>query len=162
MKRHAALIVDYDSSGDESAQVEGPPPKKKYGRYLFLDSRLTRQIFDRKLPALSLNLVIPVPIDNPALHQGRTRTTSHVDGNWAAHVYVSIAIARSHALYSLLETVVIEAQRRVPTFRSFMSDQNDKKHQLELHISLTHPFFIRAHQKEELRRVVRKLAKFPG
>jgi hypothetical protein len=31
MKRHAAAIVDYDSSGDEAAQVEILPPKKKCG-----------------------------------------------------------------------------------------------------------------------------------
>ncbi|KAF7768107.1 hypothetical protein Agabi119p4_7350 [Agaricus bisporus var. burnettii] len=141
MKRHANAIVDYDSSSDETAQVDIPPPKKK------------------KLPVLSPNLVLPAPIDDPSLHQGRTRSTPHTDGNWAAHVYVSITITKSHTLYSLLETAVAEAKRAVPTLNSFTSGQTDRKHQLELHISLTRPFFIRAHQKEEFRQAIRKLAK---
>lgn len=128
---------------------------------VFLAFRPAVSYIYRKLPALSTNLVVPTPIDNPALHQGRIRTTPHVDGNWAAHVYVSISITTSHALYSLLDAVIAEARQSVPTLHSFISSQSGRKHHAELHISLSRPIFIRAYQTEELRRAVRKLAQHP-
>ncbi|KAF5360650.1 hypothetical protein D9756_004841 [Leucocoprinus leucothites] len=143
MKRCAHSIVDYDSSDEEVTQKDVPPPKKK------------------KLPALSTALVVPVPVDNPVLHQGRTRTVPHVDGNWAAHVFVSINVTRSHAMCSLLEATIAQAQRSVPAIQSLISGGETDKNSIELHISLSRPIFIRAHQKEELRRAVRKLSQHP-
>jgi len=33
-----------------------------------------------------------VPLDDPSKHQGRTGTMPHVDGQWAAYVYVPLAL----------------------------------------------------------------------
>ncbi|KAF9454836.1 hypothetical protein P691DRAFT_655574 [Macrolepiota fuliginosa MF-IS2] len=144
MKRGVNAIVHYDSSSDN--EIPSPPPPKK------------RQAILVPLPSLSPNLVVPTPVDNPALHQGRIRTTPHVDGNWAAHVYVSINLNRSHALYSLLSSVITQASQSVPTLHNLVMGQDRDKNYTELHISLTRPIFIRAHQKEDLRQAVKKLA----
>jgi len=113
---------------------------------------------NRKLPVLPSTLVIPVPVDNPVRHQGRTRTVPHVAGNWAAHVYLSVNVNRSHALCSLLEAAVAEAKRLVPALESFIPAECINKHAIEFHISLSRPIFIRGHQKEELRRAVKELS----
>jgi len=103
---------------------------------------------------------VPTPIDNPADHQGRVRTTPHVDGNWAAHVYVSISVNKSCRLHSLLNAVITEAQQSLPSLQSLISG-GDNKRNIELHVSLSRPIFIRAHQKEELRRAIKQLSHRP-
>jgi len=102
--------------------------------------------------------MIPVPVDDPVRHQGRIRTVPHVEGNWAAHVYLSINVNGSHALCSLLEAAVAEAKRLVPALESFIPEKCINKHAIELHISLSRAIFIRGYQKEELRRAVKKLS----
>jgi hypothetical protein len=157
MKRCFSAIVDYGSSSDDDAAKSIPLPKKKSG---FPTSPAVVELIwiCRKLPALSTTLVVPVPVENPVLHQGRTRTVPHVDGNWAAHIYLSIIIDSSHTMCTLLESTIAEAQRSVPALQSLIPGQDNNKHRLEFHISLSRPVFIRAHQKEMLRRAVRKLA----
>ena len=113
---------------------------------------------NRKLPVLPSTLMIPVPIDDPLRHQGRIRTVPHVEGNWAAHVYLSVNVNKSHALCSLLEAAVAEAKRLVPALESFIPANNINKHAIELHISLSRAIFIRGYQKEELRRAVKELS----
>ena len=116
---------------------------------------------NRKLPVLSSALVVPVPVDEPVLHQGRIRTVPHVEGNWATHVYLSIDVDRSHALCSLLEAAAAKAKQLVPVLESLITRKDINNHAIELHISLSRPIFVRAHQKEELRRAVKKLSQHP-
>ncbi|KAF8471004.1 U6 snRNA phosphodiesterase Usb1, partial [Russula ochroleuca] len=128
-----------------------------------------QQRHKRKLPALAAHLAPTVPPDDPSKHQGRTRTTPHVDGQWAAYVYVPIALRGSStaALRRVVERAVGIAKTAgetgivpVHTLGSSGSGSGDVVEVCdELHVSLTRPFFLRAYQREEMKRAVRDVAK---
>ena len=96
-------------------------------------------------------------MDNPALHQGRIRTTPHVEGQFAAHVYVSLPLGRQSSLYKLVQEIFLDAKGTLPTLREIWQDSNSQRP--ELHISLSRPIFLRAHQREEFKRSVKNIAK---
>ncbi|KAG8928621.1 poly(U)-specific 3'-to-5' RNA exonuclease [Tulasnella sp. 419] len=149
MKR--SLVLDYGSSEDE----EQPVRKKT-------------------LPQLSANLTVPAPVDDPSKHQGRQRTRQHVEGQFAAHVYVSIQ--PNSETRTLLEKIVQEAQSSVPEIHTLINhasevppsassteQENDDPKPIQavapsLHISLSRPIYLRAHQREDLKRTVRVMA----
>ena len=115
----------------------------------------------RQLPALPAHLAPSVPLDDPSKHQGRTRTTPHVDGQWAAYVYVPVVLRGT--LRRIVERAVGIARKgnggsgtNVDVHPVGSSDSNVA---CELHVSLTRPFFLRAHQREEVKRAVRDAAK---
>lgn len=112
----------------------------------------------RKLPPISSSLVLPGPIDNPALHQGRIRATPHVEGQFAAHVYVSLALGRHSMLHKLVQDILRDVKAVVPTLREIWPTGEASMHP-ELHISLSRPIFLRAHQREDLKRAVKNIAK---
>ena len=150
MKRTCpAILVSYSgsSSSENEEDITPPPPVKK-----------------RKLPALPSHLTLAVPLDDPSKHQGRTRTTPHVEGQWAAHVYVSLLL--HGALRGIVERAVDITKQEVPSVRLVGSADSDTGPGTdsvapvrELHVSLTRPFFLRTHQKEEMKRAVRDAAK---
>jgi hypothetical protein len=107
------------------------------------------------LPPLSQSLLPDVPVDNPALHQGRTRSTSHVEGQWAAYVYVPLTIERWNKLGSILKEVICTAKQVVEGLH-VVGDNKDEE--TELHISLTRPIYLRTHQREDLKKAVRAVA----
>jgi len=117
----------------------------------------------RKLPALAPHLSLAVPTDDPSKHQGRTRTTPHVDGQWAAHVYVPLALRGT--LRRVVERAVELAKGEVTGLRvlgggmGLDPDKDAVAEVRELHISLTRPFFLRGHQREEMKRAVRDAAR---
>ncbi|KIM43234.1 hypothetical protein M413DRAFT_26402 [Hebeloma cylindrosporum] len=143
MKR-PRLVTYSDSSGEEESgekeSVPNPPVKK------------------RKLPPISSSIVAPGPVDIPALHQGRIRTTPHVEGQFAAHVYVSLALGRQSLLYKVLQGVLRDAKEAIPTLRDIWSPV-EANAPPDLHISLSRPIFLRAHQREDLKRAVKNIAK---
>ncbi|KAH9891950.1 hypothetical protein C8Q73DRAFT_746942 [Cubamyces lactineus] len=177
VKRSAAL-VDYGSSDEEdtvapadvssepapqAADTILPPPKKKL----------------KQLPALPDYLAPKVPVDNPALHQGRRRTTPHVEGQFAAYVYIPVLVEKRSKLYKLLLRIFEAAKRQVPILHPIgfadvvggLSNTETKEKSntdapvpagvdsVELHISLTRPTFLRAHQRNDFKRAVQKAAK---
>lgn len=130
-------MVAYFSSEDD----DEPPVAKK-----------------RKLPSLSPSLTTPAPVDNPALHQGRVRTTPHVDGQYAAYVYVSLAVERGSALNKVIHDACDDAKAAVPALNnSWSAGELSKKS--ELHISLSRPTYLRAHQREVFKRAVKNLSR---
>ncbi|KAH9480557.1 U6 snRNA phosphodiesterase [Psilocybe cubensis] len=144
MKRALSALVAYASSDEESpcvVQPKGtcpdPPPKKR-----------------KKLPPPSSTITIPSPVDNPALHQGRIRTTPHVEGQFAAHVYVSLPLGRNSMLYKVVQAILYDAKKAIPALHEIWTSQQRP----ELHISLSRPIFLRAHQREDLKRAVKKVA----
>ncbi|KAI0746474.1 hypothetical protein C8Q80DRAFT_1271367 [Daedaleopsis nitida] len=150
-------LVEYPSSEDEERQVVVEPPRKK------------RQV-QMKLPSLSAHLLPQVPIDNPSLHQGRKRTTPHVDGQFAAYVYVPVQVPKRSRLFRLLCRIFASAKREVPTLHPIGFDLDDiadpenedlhtKGGAVELHVSLTRPTYLRAHQREEYKRAVQAAAR---
>ncbi|KAA1473812.1 hypothetical protein DENSPDRAFT_860023 [Dentipellis sp. KUC8613] len=158
MKRPAAIVSYSDSSeseGERSSKFSksaSPPPKK------------------RKLPALAQELTVPIPIDDPSKHQGRVRTTPHVEGQWAAYVYVPISLddPENAKLKQTVRKAFDRAKEKVPGLHCLCSTIAGKTESAAgetneasemLHVSLTRPFFLRAHQREEVKRAIRALAK---
>lgn len=100
-------------------------------------------------------------MDNPALHQGRIRTKPHVEGQFAAHVYVTLIIGRRSPLHNLLDEILNNAKRLAPTLTAFWSQEEQIKKR-ELHISLSRPTYLRTHQREDLKKAVKSLSRrFP-
>ena len=139
-------LVGYTSESEEE-----PPAKRRQAVCCFRNSFL---LLRRKLPPISPSISPPAPIDNPALHHGRIRTTPHVEGQFAAHVYVSLPLSRQSELYKLVQEIFLDAKESVPTLREIWPDGQRP----ELHISLSRPIFLRAHQREELKRSVKNVA----
>jgi hypothetical protein len=113
---------------------------------------------NRKLPSLSPSLTTPAPVDNPALHQGRIRATPHVDGQYVAHVYVPLVVERGSALNKIIDDVLDDAKALAPSLNDFWS-AGDQSKTPELHISLSRPTYLRAHQREEFRRAIRTISR---
>ncbi|KAH6911440.1 U6 snRNA phosphodiesterase Usb1 [Coprinopsis sp. MPI-PUGE-AT-0042] len=139
MKRSSRSLVEYASSEDDSPSETEPVSKKR-----------------KTLPALSTSIAGITHQDNPALHQGRLRSSPHVDGQFSAHVYLSVSLSRKSPLHTLIQDVLRDAKAVVPTLQDLVSlDANAS----ELHVSLSRPVFLRAHQREEFKRSVRDAAK---
>ncbi|KAG8904202.1 poly(U)-specific 3'-to-5' RNA exonuclease [Tulasnella sp. 403] len=104
----------------------------------------------KSLPVLSKTLTPSAPIDNPALHQGRRRTQPHVDGQFVAHVYIPVRLGGKLKLVlgDLLNRVVGAIPAVYPLF---------DKSQSKLHISLSRPVYLRAHQRDDFKREVKKI-----
>ncbi|KAF8742305.1 hypothetical protein AX14_005472 [Amanita brunnescens Koide BX004] len=105
--------------------------------------------------------MVPTPIDDPTLHQGRVRTHSHVEGQYATHVYISVRVKSQSAMYRLLRDVLADAKKHVPSLQEtckFESEGNLSK-SAELHISLSRPIYLRAYQREDFKREVMRISK---
>jgi hypothetical protein len=114
----------------------------------------------RKLPTLSASLVLPVPVDNPSKHQGRTRSSPHVEGQWAAHVYISLPLGSpAHLqLCSVVQRAFKRAHEMEPKLNPILGAISEKPGVGELHVSLTRPVFLRSHQREEFKQSVKQAA----
>ncbi|KAI0366943.1 hypothetical protein BV20DRAFT_1038062 [Pilatotrama ljubarskyi] len=151
MKRAIAL-VEYASSDEdndihatakESEVVSQPAPPKRL----------------KKLPSLPAYLAPQVPADNPALHQGRRRTTPHVEGQFAAYCYVPLVVEKQSKLYELLLRILATAKQLVPTLQPIGFSESSEYTAIELHISLTRPTYLRAHQRADFKRAVQQAAR---
>ncbi|KAG2060676.1 hypothetical protein BDR06DRAFT_476605 [Suillus hirtellus] len=152
MKRASRPLVTYSSSEDD-APADAPERKKK------------------KLPSLASSFIVPVPVDNPALHQGRVRATPHVEGQYAAYVYIPLVVHPGTALYSLVDEVLDVIKGIVPAVHTIgeivscgrntsgLVVDNSRRAR-ELHLSLTRPIFLRAHQREGFKRAIKLIASY--
>ena len=124
----------------------------------------------RKLPSLAAHLQLQGPVDNPALHQGRRRATPHVEGQWAAYVYIPLVISQRAKLFDLLLRIFVSAKQIVPSLHpigfsvadtTVVSAHGDPAgdEPVELHISLTRPVYLRAHQRDDFKRAVREVSR---
>ena len=166
MKRtRTTVLVSYGESSDsENEQKPGHPPNEKPKPPSPVAPPPPKK---RKLPALPAYLAPAVPLDDPSKHQGRTRTTPHVDGQWAAYVYVPLAlrgalrrvVARAMDIASEEMATSTSTSATLHVFGAEGPDPGAGADVCELHVSLTRPFFLRASQREEMKRAVRDAAK---
>ena len=112
-------------------------------------------------------LIYTAPIDNPTLHQGRKRAQPHVEGNWPTHVYIPIPLSstRNPKLWALLKTAMTDAKGRVPELHTFLNGHPDDtsgaaRDGAEIHIPLSRPLFLRAHQRDNVKKAVKRIADF--
>lgn len=108
----------------------------------------------RKLPSLSSKLVVTAPTDNPALHQGRVRSSPHIDGRWACHLYVPVVSETGEQPGEVLSSAFRSAKAKVPTLHPIGLEDG----RWELHVSLSRPTFLWTHQREEFKNAVRRVA----
>lgn len=173
MKRtRTTILVSYGESSDsENEQKPGHPPNERPKPLSPVAPPPPPK--KRKLPALPAYLAPAVPLDDPSKHQGRTRTTPHVDGQWAAYVYVPLAlrgalrrvVARAMDIANE-EMATLTSTSTSPTLHVLGAEDPDPgagagtvADVRELHVSLTRPFFLRASQREDMKRAVRDVAK---
>ncbi|WVQ94633.1 hypothetical protein IAU59_001713 [Kwoniella sp. CBS 9459] len=90
----------------------------------------------RQLPSLPPSFE-SAPKDDPALHQGRSRSRPYVDGDYNAHVYLSLSLPAP--LRAILDEYLAALQ-------SLLKDHTIHSSLESLHISLTHPLPLRRHQ----------------
>lgn len=137
-------LVDYSDS-DSDSEPERPPPKK---------ARLTQPAVPSlpPLPAafhdLYASTVRTTTIDDPSLHQGRTRQIPHVAGNWPSHVYVTWH--PSAATQDLLTSLLASLEEKLPhdvQLKTFLT--NDLGVPLPLHISLSRPITLTTANKDD-------------
>ena len=107
-----------------------------------------------KLPRISPSLILPTPKSDPSLHQGRVRTSPHVDGQFAAFVYTPVNLTEHTELKAILDQAIEAARDVVPDLKCDWLDVEDP----ELHISLTRPIYLRDYQREELKRATKIIA----
>ncbi|KAF7799381.1 hypothetical protein EIP86_010613 [Pleurotus ostreatoroseus] len=147
LKRPLSLVA-YESSDDELDTPDKPQ---------------STQLKRRKLPPLSSTVTVPIPVDNPSLHQGRIRTVPHVDGQYASYVYVPLRVPQKSSLYKFLREVISTAQVDVPALHPIGIDVDDSTKdssgEVELRISLTRPIYLRAYQREEVKSAIRTIAR---
>ncbi|KAK6907250.1 hypothetical protein I203_101240 [Kwoniella mangroviensis CBS 8507] len=136
-------LVEYDSSSASESEHEDQQSKKNG---IIEDSkvkRLAKEVAStrpskrlKKLPSLP-DAFETAPKDDRSLHQGRRRTRPYVDGDYNAHVYLSLK--SSSGFRAVLEGILRSIQDELPnhTIHSLLSS---------LHISLTHPLPLRRDQ----------------
>lgn len=82
------------------------------------------------------------------------RSSPHVDGRWACHVYVPVVSETGEQLGEALSSAFQAAKAKVPTLHPI----GLKDDRWELHISLSRPTFLWTHQREEFKNAVRRAA----
>ena len=100
------------------------------------------------------------------------RNSPHVEGQFAAYVYVPVVISKKSRMFSILSRIYFAAKESVPTLHPIGLTEADMAKsngegpssasddgQVELHVSLTRPTYLRAHQREEFKRAVRTAAR---
>lgn len=175
MKR--ACLVPYSSS-DESDVEQNSVHKSESTTKLDSEVSLAPPTKKRRLPPLSASLTPPIPVDNHTEHQGRIRSFPHVEGQYVAYIYVPLVLGRGEALYNLVTEVVCKARKEVEGLWGIgevKDNESDAVHtsrctsgcagecnktmgNLELHISLSRPILLRAHQREEVKKAVKRIA----
>jgi hypothetical protein len=123
---------------------------------------LDRAIKRRRLTLPCSALLPSAPVDDPSQHQGRMRTIPHSDGQFVAYVYFPLQFSPGSACITLLSDALRMVSQmspdrvyRVPSneLLSSLSLEGDRSAPC-LHVSLTHPISLRAHQRREFERAV--------
>ncbi|KAG8702584.1 poly(U)-specific 3'-to-5' RNA exonuclease [Ceratobasidium sp. 394] len=114
----------------------------------------------KTLPKLESTLFTPAPVDDPSKHQGRIRSIPYVEGQFVGHVYVPIRLEGE--LLQMLREVVRCAQAVNPAWYSLLDPETGGSSQppskISVHLSLSRPIPLRAHQRDDLRKEVRRTA----
>ncbi|KAJ1980178.1 poly(U)-specific 3'-to-5' RNA exonuclease [Dimargaris cristalligena] len=175
-----ASLVNYSSSSSSDADID---IEEQIGRSSPCSSRLPNTVTSdcqSKTPVgekrkFGLPVALPSTFlalfpdkrarrDNPADHQDRVRTTPHVEGNWATHVYIEVQPDDNCA--DFIERLVSQAQLQAqgplvtnslppPTNRP--DNPSPPSPPPSYHISLCRPAFLKVFQIEPFVTHLRRL-----
>ncbi|KAK1255154.1 hypothetical protein MKX08_009149 [Trichoderma sp. CBMAI-0020] len=151
-------LVDYSSSSGGSDSENPAPPAKRRRR-----DGSAAQRSPPSAPPGSESSLPPLPpafhdlyastvrhsvVDDPALHQGRTRLIPHVVGNWPSHLYVEWhpLAKQQEKLVQLISRVNEDIGCQIK-LHSFMA--SDLGTPLPLHISLSRPISLSTSNKDQ-------------
>lgn len=83
-----------------------------------------------------------------------------MEGQYATYIYVPLVLHHKDALYKLVEDALTLAKVHVPSLHTIGEQEHHsvRAAQQELHISLSRPLFLRAHQREEFKRDIKQVA----
>ncbi|RMY97787.1 hypothetical protein D0862_07897 [Hortaea werneckii] len=141
-------LVAYSDSSDSDKEDAQPAKKRK------VSDRAKGKTALPPLPSTFQDLysstVRTSTQDDPSLHGGRKRVTSHIEGNWPTHVYLEW---RPNPEEAQLLAGLITAQHATDKVAGEQGNihsllQNDLGVSLPLHISLSRPLVLRTEQKE--------------
>lgn len=74
---------------------------------------------------------------------------------------MSVLVDKKSALGRLMSELIVDARAAVPGLYDIGIDGEESRER-ELHISLSRPIYLRAHQREDLKKAVKTLAKHHG
>ncbi|KZT36634.1 hypothetical protein SISSUDRAFT_931230 [Sistotremastrum suecicum HHB10207 ss-3] len=100
---------------------------------------------------LSSNLVLPRPIDDPALHQGRVRSIPHVNGQFAAYIFIPVVLHGSTKRF--VDNLVTESMALQPGLHDIRTQDRS-----QLHVSLSRLLLLSASQRDDLKMTLRAIA----
>jgi len=118
-------------------------------------------MYRKQLPKLAPSLSPLIPEDDPTKHQGRVRTQPFVDGQFATHIYIPI---NHESLLELLRGVIQDVREICQDLEVFsLIDKeeggSEEEKGKELHLSVSRPLYVKAHQREGVKRAVKDVAK---
>lgn len=170
MKR--SLVAYSDSENSDKGEIPERKRKKRKQVHSSFTPAKPSDSTCRLLPTPSVSVVSPIPMDDPLKHQGRIRTTPHIDGQFAAYVYAPVYPDKR--LRRLIRGILETMERRVQNVHRlvhFKSDElvNEGSPAISTaplptmnsipHLSLTRPIYLRAHQRDILNQAVKNVAK---
>ena len=164
-------LVAYSDSENSDNEIPEPPMKKRKQVHSSFIAEPSDSNTCRTLPPLATKVALPVPVDDPSKHQGRIRTTPHIDGQFAAYVYAPIFPVRR--LQRLLRGIFETIEKQVENVHCLVHfagdepvDESSQGIRTNLpttingvpHLSLTRPMYLRAHQRDILKEAVKEVA----
>lgn len=170
MKR--SLVAYSDSENSDKDEIPERKMRKRKQVHLSFPPAKPSDSTCRLLPTPSVSVVMPIPMDDPLKHQGRIRTTPHIDGQFAAYVYAPVN--PDQRLRRLIQGILETMERRVQNFHRLVHFKSDElvnggspaistaplpTMNSILHLSLTRPIYLRAHQRDILKQAVKNVAK---
>lgn len=153
------MLVDYSESdlsdesngGDQMVGVAGNTPQVPQLPAPFQP----KCVCDRIRIRSRVSNTNSVPNDNPAQHQGRTRSKPFIEGAYSAHVFLSVPF--EYKLQKILSEIYQHFTYKYKSLHSLFPNDSDVDN--DCYISLSRPLSLRYHQLKKFRSDVGSVSK---
>ncbi|KAK0667710.1 hypothetical protein QBC41DRAFT_323296 [Cercophora samala] len=160
-------LVDYTSDSDADSDTANPAPlpakKPRLGEADTGTATAPSSGPSPELPPLpasfhDLYASTTRTFDDPSLHQGRSRQTPHIPGNWPSHVYIEWRPPPD--IKTILSALICSVQSQIsetdPQVKITSLLESELRVALPLHISLSRPLNLTTSQKDRFLSDVQK------